>query len=84
MKKIWEERAWDEYTYWQKQDKKTLHKINQLLKDIDRNGYTGLGKPEALSGDLSGFWSRRIDDKNRIVYRIPDGRIWHGISAHCR
>jgi len=75
MKKIWEERAWDEYTYWQTQDKKTLKRINQLLKDIDRNGYNGIGKPEALSGDLAGFWSRRIDDMNRIVYRIQDDKI---------
>ena len=75
MKKIWEERAWEEYINWQHQDKKTLNKINQLLKDIDRNGYKGLGKPEALSGDLAGFWSRRIDDANRIVYRIKDGKV---------
>jgi len=75
MKKIWEERAWNEYIYWQQQDKKTLKKINQLLTDIDRNGYKGLGKPEALSGDLAGFWSRRIDDANRIVYRIKDGKV---------
>jgi toxin YoeB len=75
MKKIWEERAWDEYIYWQQQDKKTLKKVNQLLKDIDRNGYKGLGKPEALSGDLAGFWSRRIDDANRIVYRIKEEKV---------
>ena len=75
MKKVWEERAWEEYTDWQQQDKRTLNKINQLLRDIDRNGYKGLGKPEALSGDLAGFWSRRIDDSNRIVYRIKDDKV---------
>ena len=52
------------------QDKKMLKRINQILKDIDRNGYQGIGKPEALTGNLAGFWSRRIDSKNRIVYRI--------------
>ena len=63
------ERAWSEYLYWQVQDKKTLKRINALLQDIERNGYSGIGKPEGLKGDLSGFWSRRIDDTNRIVYR---------------
>jgi len=72
MKKIWFDEAWEDYTYWQTQDKKTLKKINQLLQDIDRNGYEGIGKPEPLKGDLSGFWSRRIDEINRLVYRITD------------
>lgn len=63
------ERAWSEYLYWQLQDKKTLKRINALLQDIERNGYSGIGKPEGLKGELSGFWSRRIDDTNRIVYR---------------
>lgn len=75
MIKIWQDDAWEDYLYWQKQDKKTLKRINQILKDIDRNGYEGIGKPEPLSGNLSGFWSRRIDDKNRIVYRIFNDRI---------
>lgn len=75
MIKIWQDDAWEDYLYWQSQDKKTLKRINQLLKDIDRNGYEGIGKPEPLSGNLSGFWSRRIDDKNRIVYRIFNDRI---------
>ena len=63
MNKAWQDDAWEDYLYWQKQDKKTLKKINQLLKDIDRNGYDGIGKPEPLVGDLSGYWSRRIDEK---------------------
>ena len=75
MRKIWSDEAWEDYLYWQGQDKKTLKRILQLLKDIDRNEYDGIGKPEPLKGDLMGFWSRRIDDKNRIVYRIRDGRI---------
>ena len=75
MRKIWDEEAWADYLYWQTQDKKTLKKINNLLKDIDRNGYIGIGKPEQLRGDKSGFWSRRIDDCNRLVYRIKDDVI---------
>nr|WP_255252286.1 Txe/YoeB family addiction module toxin [Fibrobacter sp. UWT3] len=57
---------------WQLQDKKTLKKVNQLLKNIERSNFEGLGKPEALKGNLSGFWSRRIDDANRLIYRIND------------
>ena len=75
MIKIWQDDAWDDYLYWQKQDKKTLKRINLILKDIERNGYDGIGKPERLTGDLSEFWSRRIDDKNRIVYRIRENKI---------
>lgn len=70
MKKIWHDKAWEEYLYWQTQDKKTLKKINRLLSDIDRNGYNCIGKPEPLKGNLSGAWSVRIDEKNRIVFRI--------------
>ena len=70
MKKIWSDKAWDDYLYWQTQDKKTLKKVNQLVKDIERSNFEGLGKPEALKGNLSGFWSRRIDDANRLIYRI--------------
>lgn len=64
------ENAWENYVYWQTQDKKMLRRINSLLQDIGRNGYSGIGKPEPLKGDLSGYWSRRIDDTHRIVYRI--------------
>lgn len=70
MKKIWFDEAWEDYIYWQTQDKKTLRRINMLLKDIERGYFDGVGKPEPLKGDMSGFWSRRIDDVNRLVYRI--------------
>ena len=72
---LFTEDAWADYLYWQSQDKKTLKRINQLLQDIERNGHSGIGKPEPLRGDLSGFWSRRIDDEHRIVYRISEDRI---------
>ena len=75
MKKIWHDRAWEDYLYWQKQDKRTLKKINSLLKDIDRNGYECKGHPEPLVGDLSGYWSLRIDEKNRLVFRIANNTI---------
>jgi len=75
MLKLWSDNAWEDYLYWQTQDKKTLKRINQLLKDIDRNGYEGIGKPEPLKYELQGFWSRRIDDEHRLVYRINDDRI---------
>ena len=77
MRKIWFEEAREDYIYWQRQDKKTLYRINSLLKDIERsnNGSEGKGKPEPLKGDLNGFWSRRIDCLNRLVYRIREGMI---------
>ena len=75
MIKSWDDEAWGDYLYWQTQDKKTLKRINDLLKDIDRNGYLGIGRPEPLAGNLRGYWSRRIDDCNRIVYRIKDNRV---------
>lgn len=75
MKKLWQDEAWEEYIEWQTKDKKTLKKINRLLKDIDRNGYECIGKPEPLSGNLAGYWSVRIDDKNRIVFRILEGNL---------
>jgi toxin YoeB len=64
------ERAFDEYLYWQSQDKKTLRKINSLLADITRSPFEGIGKPEGLKGELSGYWSRRIDETNRLVYHV--------------
>ena len=72
MKKNWHDRAWDDYLYWQTQDKKTLKKINNLLKDIDRNGYECIGQPEPLTGDLAGYWSVRIDKENRLVFKVED------------
>lgn len=72
---LFTEDAWEDYLYWQTQDKKMLKRINQLLQDIERNGYNGIGKPEPLRGDLSGFWSRRIDDEHRIVYRVTEDRV---------
>ena len=81
MIKIWDDDAWEDYVYWQTQDKKTLKRINALLKDIDRNGYEGIGKPKPLTGNWSGYWSRRIDEKNRLVYRIVDETIR---IAQCR
>mgnify|MGYP004578208607 FL=1 len=73
MNKVWFDEAWEDYLYWQLQDKKMLKRINTLLKDIERNNFEGLGKPEPLKGELSGFWSRRIDDTHRLVYRIRGG-----------
>lgn len=73
MNKVWFDEAWEDYLYWQLQDKKMLKRINTLLKDIERNSFEGLGKPEPLKGELSGFWSRRIDDTHRLVYRIRGG-----------
>lgn len=70
MRKIWFDEAWEDYIYWQTQDRKTLKRINMLLKDIERGNFDGIGKPEPLKDDMSGFWSRRIDDVNRLVYRI--------------
>ena len=69
------EKAWEDYLYWQTQDKKMLKRINQLLQDILRNGNTGIGKPEPLREEFSGFWSRRIDETNRLVYRICADRV---------
>ena len=63
-------RAWEDYQYWQQFDKKVLKKINDLLKDISRNPYEGIGKPEPLKHALSGYWSRRITDEHRLVYRV--------------
>ena len=70
MKKIWFDEAWEDYLYWQSQDRKTIRRINLLLRDIERGYFDGLGKPEPLKGEWSGFWSRRIDDTNRLIYRI--------------
>ena len=75
MRKIWFEEAWEDYLYWQLQDKKTLKRINMLIKDAERNPFEGIGKPEALKYGEAGLWSRRIDDKNRLIYRIREGLL---------
>jgi len=73
--------GWEEYTAWQTEDKRTLKKINMLIHDIMRNGHKGIGHPEPLKGNLSGYWSREIDEKNRLTYKILDnGNI---LIAHC-
>ena len=80
MNKIWHDKAWDEYVEWQTENKKTLKRINDLLKDIDRHPFTGIGKPEPLKGNKQGYWSRRIDEVNRIVYKVERDQI---IIAQC-
>ena len=75
MKKVFHQNAWEDYLYWQKQDKKLLKHINLLIKDIERSPYKGLGKPEALKHNLSGWWSRRITDEHRIVYRVQGDEL---------
>ena len=70
MKKVWSDKAWEEYLYWQTQDKKIIRKINNLIKDIDRNEYYSTGKSEQLSENLVRYWSVRIDKANRIVFKI--------------
>ena len=81
MNKLWTDDAWNDYIYWSTQDKKTLKRINQLLKDIDRAQHEGIEKPEPLKYEFQGFWSRRIDETNRLVYKIENDNI---IILHCR
>ena len=76
MNKVWTENAWQDYIYWQAEDRKTLKKINRLIEDVSKNGNNGIGKPEPLVGELSGFWSRRIDETNRLVYKIDSQNIY--------
>ena len=71
----WTDRAWEEYVSWQAQDRKTLKRIDNIIKDVKRDSFGGIGKPEPLRGSLSGFWSRRIDDTNRLVYAVDDVHI---------
>lgn len=75
MNKFFTENAWKDNVYWQTEDRRTLKRINMLIEDISRNGHDGIGKPEPLTGDLSGFWSRRINEKDRLVYRIQDDEV---------
>jgi len=69
-KLVWTNEAWADYTYWQSQDRKTLKRINKIIEDAKRTPFKGIGKPEPLRENLSGFWSRRIDDTNRLVYIV--------------
>ncbi|ANS88189.1 Txe/YoeB family addiction module toxin (plasmid) [Vibrio scophthalmi] len=71
----WTNEAWEDYLYWQTQDKKTLKRINKLIIDAKRSPFEGIGKPEALKENLTGFWSRRIDDTNRLVYAVDNQAI---------
>ena len=80
MKKVFSDEGWADYVCWQTQDKKTLKRINALLQDIERNGHKGIGNPEMLKG-MSGYWSRRINEKDRLVYKIGDREI---MIAQCR
>ena len=81
MKYIFVDESWEDYLYWQKNDKKMLSKINALLKDISRTPFSGIGKPEALKYKYRGLWSRRIDDEHRLIYQVTDDEI---VILKCR
>ena len=81
MKLIFVDESWEDYLYWQKTDRKILERINNLVKDISRNPYSGLGKPEPLKYKYQGFWSRRITEEHRLIYRVVDEEIQ---IAKCR
>jgi len=78
---LWTKESWTDYIYWQGQDRKTLKRINRLVADTQRNPFEGIGKPEPLKENLSGFWSRRIDGSNRLVYAVDDNQL---IIISCR
>lgn len=75
MEIVWQTNAWEDYLYWQKNDKQKLKRINELIKDCQRNKFEGIGKPEPLKENLAGLWSRRIDSEHRFVYKIEDNRL---------
>jgi toxin YoeB len=81
MKLLFHDQAWEDYLYWQQTDKQLLKRINMLIREIQREPFSGMGKVEPLKGDLSGYWSRRIDGTHRIVYKVEQGAI---IIAQCR
>lgn len=82
MNKLFSDDAWNDYLYWQKHDKAKIKRINNLIKSIERDGYsTGIGKPEPLKHNLSGYWSRRINDEHRIIYRVDETNI---LIASCK
>lgn len=81
MKYIFVDESWEDYLYWQKTDKKKVKRINDLLKEIARTSFQGIGKPEPLKYKYSGFWTRRIDDEHRLIYQVRDDEI---LIAKCR
>jgi toxin YoeB len=81
MKLIFSVQSWDDYLYWQQTDKRILKKVNELIKDIQKTPFEGKGKPELLKYNLSGFWSRRITEENRLVYEVVNGNL---LIASCR
>lgn len=81
MKLIFHSRAWEDYLYWQSTDAKMLARVNQLIKEASRSPFQGIGKPEPLRGELRGWWSRRIDQENRLVYRPTEDGL---LIAQCR
>lgn len=81
MKILWTDEAWEDYLWWHKTNDKVFQRINRLIENIQETPFDGLGKPEPLKHELSGYWSRRITDEHRLVYKIDDGRI---IIAQCR
>ena len=76
MKYIFSEQAWEDYLFWQKTDKRILKRINNLIKDISRDPFRGIGKPEPLKHALSGYWSRRITEADRIVYKVKNNSLY--------
>jgi len=75
MKLIFSENAWEDYLYWQKTDKKTLNRINKLIKETKRDPFEGVGKPKPLKHSLAGYWSRRINEEDRMIYKVMDGAL---------
>jgi len=82
MKLVFADEAWDDYLFWQQQDKKLLERINKLIKEIQREPFSGIGKPEPLKHALSGYWSRRINDEHRIVYKVEQDALWIAQLRH--
>lgn len=76
MKLIWSEDAWEDYLFWQAQDKKILKRVNELIKAIQREPFKGIGDPEPLRHDWQGYWSRRINREHRLVYKVRDDELW--------
>ena len=83
MKLVFADQAWEDYLYWQKQDKKMVERINKLIREVQREPFSGLGKPEPLKHALSGFWSRRINDEHRMVYRVEGDQLQIALLRFC-